>query len=551
MTYVITQNCCNDATCVAVCPVDCIHPTPDEANYARAEMLYIDAASCIDCGACSDVCPVDAIVPDDALGATQASYLDINAEYFAANPRTAAAGAHVQPPLRKTASGAPDETLRVAIVGSGPSAFYAAEELLTRDGVRASVTMIERLPVAGGLVRFGVAPDHSRTKTVDRTFDRTARREGFSMFLDVELGRDFSLAELSEHHHAVVHASGASGDRAMGIPGEELPGSHSARELVSWYNGHPDHIGAAFDLSTSRAVVVGNGNVALDVARILVSDSETLGKTDMADHALAVLADSAVEEVVVLGRRRPEFAACTVPELLALGSLPGIDVRVEGAVELDEHSPIKMRILHEYSSRTQIPGNKRIVLRFDTSPVELIGDERVAGLRVVDTADGTESTIETGLVLRSIGYRGRPIADLPFDDESGTVSNLGGRVMDPSGLGPMIGQYVAGWIKRGPTGVIGTNRYCAAETVENVIEDFISGRLPTPEANSHEFDDLVKQRRPGALDVHAWREIDRYERRAGDVAGRPRVKMVDADEVRQFVRDRRTIADIAQLTKRL
>lgn len=551
MTYVITQNCCNDATCVAVCPVDCIHPTPEEANYARAEMLYIDAASCIDCGACSDVCPVDAIVADDALGATQASYLDINAEYFAANPRTVPAGAHVQTPLRKTASGAPDETLRVAIVGSGPSAFYAAEELLTRNGVRASVTMIERLPVAGGLVRFGVAPDHSRTKTVDRTFDRTTRREGFSMFLDVELGRDFTLAELSEHHHAVLHASGASGDRVMGIPGEELPGSHSARELVSWYNGHPDHADAAFDLTTTRAVVVGNGNVALDVARILLLDSETLGMTDTADHALAALAASSIEEVVVLGRRGPEFAACTVPELLALGSLPGIDVCVEGAVELSDDSPIKLRILHEYSSRTPIPGNKRIVLRFGTTPVELTGNGRVAGLRVVDTADGAESTIETGLVLRSIGYRGRPIADLPFDDESGTVSNVGGRVMDPSGLGPMTGQYVAGWIKRGPTGVIGTNRYCAAETVENVIEDFVEGRLRTPESNPHEFDVFIQERRPGALDVHAWREVDRYERRMGGTTGRPRVKMVDADEIRHFVHDRRSAQDIADLTKSL
>ncbi|OZE93158.1 ferredoxin [Rhodococcus sp. 14-2686-1-2] len=539
MTYVITQNCCNDATCVAVCPVDCIHPTPDEANYARTEMLYIDAASCIDCGACSDVCPVDAIVPDDTLSATQASYLDINAEYFVANPRTASAGAHVQPPLRKTACGAPDETLRVAIVGSGPAAFYAAEELLTRNGVQASVTMIERLPVAGGLVRFGVAPDHGLTKTVDRTFDRTARREGFSMFLDVELGRDFTLAELSEHHHAVLHASGASGDRAMGIPGEELPGSHSAREFVSWYNGHPDHIGAVFDLTTSRVVVVGNGNVALDVARILLSDGETLGKTDMADHALAALADSAVEEVMVLGRRGPQFAACTVPELLALGSLPGIDVHVEGAVDVSEASPIKQRILHEYSSRRTVPGNKRIVLRFDTSPVELIGRNRVEGLRVVDTADGRISTIETGLVFRSIGYRGRPIDDLPFDDESGTVSNLGGRVMDPSGLGPMPGQYVAGWIKRGPTGVIGTNRYCAAETVETVIEDFVEGRLLTPDSNPDEFEVFVRQRRPGALDVHAWREIDRHERRAGVTAGRPRVKMVDAELVRRFVRDQR------------
>ncbi|QSE93435.1 FAD-dependent oxidoreductase [Rhodococcus pseudokoreensis] len=530
MAYVVTQNCCNDATCVAVCPVDCIHPTPAEREYTRTEMLYIDPGTCIDCGACADVCPVDAIVPGDAPAPDIDRYREINAEYFQRNPRSAPPGAHVQPlPLALATTGVTDPpALRVAIVGSGPSAFYAAEELLARRDIAAEVTMFERLPVAGGLVRFGVAPDHWHTKTVDRVFDRTARRDGFTFHLGVEVGRDVTLDEVLAHHHAVIHASGASGDRRLGIPGEDLPGSYAAREFVAWYNGHPDHAERTFDLSARRAVVVGNGNVALDVARILVSDVDTLRRTDIADHALAALAGSRIEEVVVLGRRGPEHAACTTPELLALGSLPGIDVLVDGPVTAGPDAPAKLRILADYSRRKATPGNKRIVLRFGTSPREVLGAGRAESLLVAhgDTAD----RIECGLILRAVGYRGLPIAGLPFDDATGTVANAAGRVA-LQGTGETVrGHYVAGWIKRGATGVIGTNRYCAAETVEALLADHRAGLLAAPTAAAADLAALVRERRPDALGGADWRAIDRFERERGREEGRPRIKIVDARE---------------------
>ncbi|MFC9761121.1 FAD-dependent oxidoreductase [Rhodococcus jostii] len=532
MAYVVTQNCCNDATCVAVCPVDCIHPTPAEREYQRTEMLYIDPAACIDCGACADVCPVDAIVPGDAAAPDIDRYRDLNAEYFQRNPRKAAPGAHVQPlPIALATTGVADPPpLRVAIVGSGPSAFYAAEELLARRDIAAEVTMFERLPVAGGLVRFGVAPDHWHTKTVDRVFDRTARRAGFTFHLGVEVGRDVMIDEVLAHHHAVIHASGAAGDRRLGIPGEDLPGSHSAREFVAWYNGHPDHADRTFDLTASRAVVLGNGNVALDVARILVSDVETLRRTDIADHALDALAGSRIEEVVVLGRRGPEHSACTTPELLALGSLPGIDVLVDGQVTAGPDAPIKLRILAEYSRREPTPGNKRIVLRFGTSPREVLGSDRTEGLLVARTETGSADRIECGLVLRAVGYRGLPIAGLPFDGAAGTVANVSGRVVESDTGETVAGHYVAGWIKRGATGVIGTNRYCAAETVEALLADHRAGLLPAPTASSADLTSLVRVRRPDALGGADWRAIDRFERERGREAGRPRIKIVDAGE---------------------
>ncbi|MFD6061680.1 FAD-dependent oxidoreductase [Rhodococcus wratislaviensis] len=532
MAYVVTQNCCNDATCVAVCPVDCIHPTPAEREYKRTEMLYIDPAACIDCGACSDVCPVDAIVPGDAAAPDIDRYREINSEYFERNPRTSLSGAHVQPlPVGlATADVAHPPALRVAIVGSGPSAFYAAEELLARRDIAAEVTMFERLPVAGGLVRFGVAPDHWHTKTVDRVFDRTARRDGFTFHLGVDVGRDVTIDEVLAHHHAVIHASGAAGDRRLGIPGEDLTGSHAAREFVAWYNGHPEHADRAFDLTARRAVVVGNGNVALDVARILVSDGETLGRTDIADHALAALAVSRIEEVVVLGRRGPGHAACTTPELLALGSLPGIDVLVEGPVAAGPEAPTKLKILAEYSRREATPGNKRIVLRFGTAPREVLGADRTEALLVTDTDVGTVDRIECGMVLRAVGYRGLPIAGLPFDETAGTVANVSGRVVEPGTGQPVAGHYVAGWIKRGATGVIGTNRYCAAETVEALLDDHRVGLLAAPTVSAADLTALVRARQPASLGGADWRAIDRYERARGREAGRPRIKIVDAGE---------------------
>ncbi|MEV5651928.1 FAD-dependent oxidoreductase [Nocardia sp. NPDC052254] len=529
MAYVITQNCCNDATCVAVCPVDCIHPTPAERGFARAELLHIDPGTCIDCGACSDVCPVDAIVSADALGPHEQRYREVNAEYFERNRSIAPSAPHVQPlpPSIATATVAEPPPLRVAIIGSGPSGFYAAEELLARRDIAAEVTMFERLPVAGGLVRFGVAPDHPRTKTIDRTFRRTARRDGFDFHLGVDIGTDITPAEVLAHHHAVIHASGAAGDRALGIAGEDLPGSHSAREFVAWYNGHPEHADRVFDLTARRAVVVGTGNVALDVARILVAGADGLRGTDIADHALTALAHSDIEEVVVLGRRGPEHAACTTPELLALGALPGVDIHVQPTVAAGPDAPLALRILAEYSHRRPTPGNRRIVLRFGWTPEAVHGRGRTEALYVADTVTGRADRIDCGLVLRAVGYRGLPIAGLPFDEAAGTVANAAGRVVDPGTGRPLAGHYVAGWIKRGATGVIGTNRYCAAETVAALLDDHRNGRLADPPGSAAELTALVRSRRPEALSGADWREIDRYERERGRASGRPRVKIVD------------------------
>jgi ferredoxin/flavodoxin---NADP+ reductase len=539
MTYVITQSCCNDASCVAVCPVNCIHPTPDEPGYHQAEMLYIDPGACIDCGVCAEVCPVDAILPDDALSGTTEPYRQINAEYFRRHPRVEKVAAGVPSPgapgsalARHAREPAP---LRVAIVGAGPSGFFTAEALLAQRDVPVEVTMIERLPFAGGLVRFGVAPDHGHTKRVERVFERVAHRDGLTFFLDVEVGHDISLDELLDHHHAVVYASGASGDRRLGIPGEDLPGSYSAHDLVAWYNGHPEYADRNFDLSSRRAVIIGNGNVALDVARLLLSDAESLRHTDIADHALEALASIAVDEVVVLGRRGPEFAACTTPELLALGSLPGIDVCVPSAIAADADAPAKLKVLAEYASRDRRPDTKCITMGFDTAPIELIGPWRINGLRVANTVTGKHAIIECGLVIRSIGYQGRPVPGLPFDETTCTVPNARGRVIDGCSEQAQPGRYVVGWLKRGPTGAIGTNRHCAAQTVDAILADYHAGLLAAPNSGAKALAALIRSRRPGALDARAWRMVDRYERAAGRRQGRPRVKVVERGEIASVV----------------
>lgn len=525
MTYVVTQACCNDATCVAVCPVNCIHPTPDEAQYQRSEMLYIDPSTCIDCGACADVCPVDAIVPDSDLTPETAVYQDLNAAYFSSNPTVS--GPREVPPEGVIVASRP-EPLKVAIVGSGPSAFYAAEELLTRRDVDVEVSMFERLPVAGGLVRFGVAPDHQSTKAVERVFARTANRTGFRAFLGVEVGRDIGVDELLEHHHAVIHASGASDDRKLSIAGEDLQGSVAAREFVAWYNGHPDFADRTFDLSGRRAVVIGNGNVALDVARILACDPDRLVPGDIAAHALDALRNSKIEEVVVLGRRGPEHAAFTTPELIALGTLPEIDVAVHGGYDASDDATIKLRTLADYARRTPRPGRRTITLRFHGTPVEILGDGRVEGVRIAPTgADGIDEDLDASLVLRSVGYRGSPVPGLPFDSARGTVPNVAGRVVDPVDERPVPGMYVAGWIKRGPTGVIGTNRYCAAETVDTIVADHQRALLRPPSRADDQLTDMVQSRCPESFGFDGWKRIDRYERTEGRRRGRAREKLVD------------------------
>ncbi|QSE87507.1 FAD-dependent oxidoreductase (plasmid) [Rhodococcus pseudokoreensis] len=560
MTYVITQACCNDASCVAVCPVDCIHPTPDEAPFMTTEMLYIDPASCIDCAACVFECPVDAIVSSDDLEDDARPYLDINASFYTKYPIGSGGAAQPNSPKKEFDF----SSLRVAIVGSGPAGSYAAGELLRRRGVE--VNMFDRLLTPYGLIRSGVAPDHPGTKAITDVFRSMGTMQGYQLHLGVEAGKHLSHDELLRHHHAVIYAVGALSDRHLGVPGEDLPGSYAATEFVAWYNGHPDYANRQFDLSSERAVVIGNGNVALDVARILVSDVDQLDLTDVADHAIAALRNSNIREVVIVGRRGPAQAAYTTPEFLALRSLPDVDIVIDSAhADLDPHSQrwidsgeaepsvrIKAELAHEMSSARLKDAKRRIVFRYLESPVEILGEERVAGVRVVrnvltEDSDGSLrpeasdqfETIEGGLVLRSIGYRGTAIAGVPFDEARGTFPNTGGRVIDPETGDVVTGVYATGWIKRGPSGVIGTNKKCAADTVEALLADFEKAQLVTPVQDQAALVSLVRERQPNVVDFDGWTRIDKAEKAAAGTRQRSRVKFVDVDSMLAAARGNR------------
>ncbi|MCW2952684.1 MAG: FAD-dependent pyridine nucleotide-disulfide oxidoreductase [Conexibacter sp.] len=438
--------------------------------------------------------------------------------------------------------------LRVAIVGSGPAGFYAAGHIL-KAVPGSEVEMFDRLATPWGLVRSGVAPDHPKIKAVTRVFEKTARQDGFRFHGNVTVGRDVSHAELLSHHHAVLYAVGSASDRRLGIDGEDLHGSLPATAFVGWYNGHPDFAELDPDLSSKRVVVVGNGNVAIDVARMMVLGHDELAVTDIADHALELLDRSEVEEVVVLGRRGPAQAAFTNPELLELGELADADVIVyPEEIELDPRSRAwlesdeaditsrrNVEILQEYAQRTPSGRRKRIVLRFLSSPLEILGEERVSGVRIgrneLDEnlrarATGQEETIEAGLVLRSVGYRGEPLDGLPFDERSATISNEKGRVVEADSRAPLPGVYTAGWIKRGPSGVIGTNKRCAQETVDELLEDREAGRLPQPTRGRDGLIALLHERNPHVVDYAGWEAIDAHERSSGEALGRPRVKVV-------------------------
>lgn len=545
MPHVITRACCNDASCVAVCPVNCIHPTPDDPAFLTVESLYIDPDTCIDCGACVDECPVDAIVSEDELEDSDAEYLKINADYFAGRPEPDA------PPAPPKPIRLPDRELRVAVVGAGPAALYAAGDLVAHPSV--TVDVFEKLPTPHGLVRAGVAPDHAQTKGVERVFGRFAAKRNFEYFLNVEVGRHVSAAELAERYHAVVYAVGAAADRSLGLPGEELAGVHSATSLVAWYNGHPDHSDLQVDLSGPRAVVVGNGNVALDVARILLTDPDQLARTDIADHALARLRNSSISEVVILGRRGVGHAAYTNSEFLALTELEGIDVVIDPAeLILDEATreardagtldPVvatKIRLAEEAAAHPTTAGNRRIVFRFLSSPAAVTGDGSVSGLQCRrnvydgDRAVATDAVedLATGLVIRAIGYRNLPIPDLPFDDTHSVVPNDAGRVLTGPGGEVLAGRYVTGWIKRGATGGIGRNRWCGKETAAAVLDDFIAGRLPEPGADRSDLPTLLAERGAVRIDSTGWKAIDTAERQSGRAARRPRIKIVDLEQL--------------------
>jgi ferredoxin--NADP+ reductase len=435
---------------------------------------------------------------------------------------------------------------RVAVVGAGPSGFYAAEHLL-REGI--AVDLFDALPTPYGLVRAGVAPDHPKIKSVTRIYEKTAQHPDFRFFGGVEIGADVTRDELLERYHAVVYAVGTPRDNRLGIPGEQRPGAVAANRFVAWYNGHPRHADESFDLSCSRAVVIGNGNVALDVARMLVLDPDELAPTDTADHALASFAGAGVTEVVVLGRRGPAQAAFTTPELRELGALARADIVVDPAA-LDgadpaEASPTVQRnlaILREFAATPPVGKSHRIELRFCRSPVEIVGDgddgpvtgvrvslNRLEAGRAVPT--GEEEIIPCGLVVRSIGYRGRPLEGVPFDERRGLIRNEGGRVCGEDGTA-LTGEYAVGWIKRGPSGVIGTNKKCAAETVSRLLEDRSRGGLNEPSASDRDaIEAWLRTRVGGLVTWHGWQAIDAHEQGLGAPQGRPRVKLVRLSEM--------------------
>ena len=438
-------------------------------------------------------------------------------------------------------------TARAAVIGAGPSGFYAAEHLL-REGL--AVDLYDALPTPYGLVRAGVAPDHPKIKSVTRIYEKTAQHPDFRFFGAVQVGADVTREELLDRYHAIVYAVGTSSDKALGIPGERRPGSVAAAEFVAWYNGHPSYADEAFDLSSSRAVVIGNGNVALDVTRMLVLDPAELAPTDVADHAIAALAGASVEDVVVLGRRGPAQASFTTPELRELGELTRADVvldpaGLEPAAEAEDESPTVRRnlaLLREYAARPLTGKSHRIELRFARSPIEILGkgeDGRVTGVRVsVNRVEagravptGDEEIIPCGLVIRAVGYRGRRLPGVPFDERRGLIRNDGGRVCEEGGS-PCTGEYAVGWIKRGPSGVIGTNKKCAAETVGGLLEDLGRGQLDEPSAPDGEaIEAWLRGRVPGLVTWDGWQAIDAHERALGAPQGRPRVKLVRIAEM--------------------
>ncbi|WP_027941858.1 FAD-dependent oxidoreductase [Amycolatopsis taiwanensis] len=442
---------------------------------------------------------------------------------------------------------ASEDPLSVAIVGSGPSGFYAAGALLDQDRVDVRIDMYERLPTPWGLVRSGVAPDHPKIKSVSSAYARIAAHESFRFFGNVDVGGDVTREELTSRYDAVIYAVGTEGERKLGIPGEDLPGSVAAADFVRWYNGHPDFSHLSYDLSCERAVVIGNGNVALDVARILCSPVDRLARTDIADHALEALRHSEIREVMVVGRRGAAQASFTTPELRELPEFTesGVDVHPGEVAETPGEDGLprvvqrNLKVLREYAASAPEPGRRHITLRFQRSPVELRGAGRVEQLvlgrnelltgddgRVSARDTGEREVVETGLVLRAVGYRGMPLPGLPFDERRAIIPNEQGKVAGGER------EYVVGWIKRGPTGIIGTNKKDAAETVRRLLTDLDSGEL-----RRHGGDDpaaiekWLAERQPGLVTEQGWQLIDAAERAAGEPHGRPRVKLCSHDEL--------------------
>lgn len=440
------------------------------------------------------------------------------------------------------------DTLRVAIVGAGPAGFYAVRQLLAASDISPKIDVFERLPTPWGLVRYGVAPDHWQKKHVaDRLFSVLIEQPNVRFFGNVEIGSDIQLTELRNWYHAVVISIGVDSDRRMGVPGEDLPGSWSAREFACWYNGHPDYGELKFDLFATRAAIIGQGHVALDVARMLAAPLSDLETTDVASHALERLRNSRIKEIEIVGRRGCAGSAFGIAGLEELGQLRNVGVSyhpgdnallARDVSTTDWESQLKLETLKRLARRVGNEVEKSIRFRFFSSPLELRGDGRVEELLLTSTNVNAsengghaprqtreESPLRTGLVLWAIGCRGTGLPGLPFDEKLGVVENSEGRVV--SGGKSLRGVYVCGWIKRGPTGLIGTNKHCAGQTIRHLLADFGNGKLCRPQTATSEIPELVQRRKPEHVNFHGWQRIDRAERESGRLQGRRRSKICD------------------------
>lgn len=456
--------------------------------------------------------------------------------------------------------GTQDNPLRVAIIGSGPAGFYAAEHLLKQQDTVVQIDMFDRLPTPFGLVRGGVAPDHQKIKSVTKVYDKIAENPNFRFFGYVELGKDVSVDDLKRFYHQIIYTTGAQTDNRLGIPGEDLARSHPATEFVAWYNGHPDYRDLQFDLSQEKVAVIGVGNVAIDVARILCRTPEELMETDIADHALEALRHSKVKEVYLIGRRGPVQAAFTTPEVKEVGEMADADCIVlpEEAV-LDAYSleelkqsgdralQRKVEILQSYAQPKNVTKRRKLYIRFLLSPTEILDDGKggVRGLRLVrnelkPTEVGTLrpqptdqfEELECGLVFRSIGYRGVKLPGVPFHEKWGVINNQQGRVFDADKGEVVIGQYTAGWIKRGPSGVIGTNKPDSVETVNCMLEDLRNGQFNAPEQPDRDAAlRFIQSRQPQFFSYEDWRKLDEIEIKRGEEVGRPRLKFTRIEEM--------------------
>ncbi len=461
--------------------------------------------------------------------------------------------------------GTPARPLRIAIIGAGPAGFYAAEALLKKSDLNLTIDFFNRFPTPFGLVRDGVSPDHQSIKSVIRVFDKILADPRVRFFGNVTYGTDIHHDELKQFYDQIIYAYGAQADRRMGIPGEDLPNSYAATAFVGWYNGHPDYCTLPIDLSCERAIVVGNGNVAMDVARMLVLSPDVLMKTDIADHALEKLRESKVREVVVLGRRGPAQAAFKNPEIRELGKLDGVDVIVDprdleldpiskATIEQDRSAKVNLDILREYAARTEHNAPRRIVMRFLVSPVEILGEDgRITAVKIEHNelvpdargvlqakGTGTFETIEAGMVLRSIGYRSVPVEGVPFNFKTHTINNVAGRVVQPETGEAVPGEYVVGWAKRGPSGLIGNNKPDSAATVESMLADLetLPG-ISDEQRDPSQIEAFLRERGVDYVTYKDWKILDQYEIACGAPHGRPRVKLTTVPEMLAVIRQGR------------